>query len=112
MSLLAVLEIIGKGIEELQRENLTLGSELDGQRTTANMWREEYRKANAERDELKAKLQATQDYADSLEQEIEDASNKENGTLRALTFGKPDEVIYAGECESVSMEEKNKESGC
>ena len=77
MSVVAVLDIVGKGIEELRRENLALRSELDSQRATADMWREEYRKANAERDELKLKLKTVQDYADSLAEECENVSKPE-----------------------------------
>lgn len=84
MSIVAVLEIIGKGIDELKRENHMLKIELNDARKDGELWRKAYTDAKDKQDELQSKLEAVQQYADSL----------------------------APECENVSKTEEIKESGC
>lgn len=80
----SVLEIIGEGIEELRREKEALECERNTLRESCDFAFNRLRKVEQERDELKAKLQNVQAYADSL----------------------------AETCEKASMSEKTKESGC
>lgn len=112
MSVVAVLDIIGKSIEELQKENQRLKSELSTLCESREFMLSRLRDVEKERDELKVKVDAVQDYADSLKREIEDVSDKKRRALYALNFNEPDEVIYADECENVSKPEETKESGC
>ena len=84
MSIVAVLDVVGKSIEELRRENHALKSELEEARKTCELWRKAYVDAKNERDKLELKIKTVQDYADSL----------------------------AEQCESVSKPEEIKESGC
>ena len=84
MSLVAVLEIIGKGIEELKSENEALKNERNSLRESCNIVFDRLREIEKERDELKTKLAAIQDYADGL----------------------------AAKCENMSKTEEIKESGC
>lgn len=75
--LLAVLEIIGKGIEELRRENDDLKIKLEHAEADAHLWNQMFSDMKKERDALKLKLQAVQDYADSLAPECENVSKTE-----------------------------------
>lgn len=84
MSIVSVFEIIGEGIEKLQDQKNTLERENKQLYETREFLLERLRVTEKERDELKAKLNAVQDYADSL----------------------------AADCEKASMSEKTKESGC
>lgn len=112
MSVVAVLDIIGKSIEELQKENQRLKSELSTLYESREFMLSRLRDVEKERDKLKVKVDTVQDYADSLKREIEEASDKERRALHVLSFAEPDEVIYADECEYVSESEEIKESGC
>ena len=84
MSVVAVLEIIGKGIAELKAENEALRCERDRLKESERTAWSECSRIMKERDDLKLKLKTVQDYADSL----------------------------APECENVSKTEEIKESGC
>ena len=84
MSLVAVLEIIGKGIEELKSENEALNTERNSLRESCKFAFDRLREIEKERDELKTKLAAIQDCADGL----------------------------AAKCENMSKTEEIKESGC
>lgn len=84
MSIIAVFEIIGKGIEELKLENQALRYERDRAREQAEAARVECVRLRKENGELQFKLDGIQDYADSL----------------------------APKCENVSKTEEIKESGC
>lgn len=84
MSVVAVLDIIGKSIEELQKENQRLKSELSTLYESREFMLSRLRDVEKERNELKVKLGMVQDYADGL----------------------------AEKCENVSKPEETKESGC
>ena len=77
MSLLTVLEIIGRGIEELRRENEDLKNKLENAESDAHLWNQMYSDMKKERDALKCKLQAVQDYSDSLTLKCENVSKSE-----------------------------------
>lgn len=80
----AVLEIIGKGIEELKAEKEALECERNTLRESCDFAFNRLRAVEKERDDLKAQLEVIQGYADSL----------------------------AAKCENVSKTEEIKESGC
>ena len=84
MGIVAVLEIIGKGIAEMKDKIEALEHERNGLRESCDFAFRRLREVEKERDDLKAKLAAIQDYADGL----------------------------APECENVSKTEENEESGC
>ena len=112
MSVFSVFEIIGKGIEDLRRENENLKHEIEQLRTSREFAFNRLCEVEREQDELQLKLKTVQDYADSLAQEIEESIDFETKTLRALKFGEPEEIFDAHECEKASMSEKTEESGC
>lgn len=102
MGIVAVLEIIGKGIEELIQEKEALEHERNGLRESCDFAFRRLREVEKERDELKAKVQAFQDYADSLAAKCENVSKEEK--LLALSF--------TGDVEIEGKTEEIKESGC
>lgn len=84
MSIFSVFEVIGESIERLRDQKNTLERENKQLWESRDHLLERLHVTEKERDELKAKLNAVQDYADSL----------------------------AADCEKASMSEKTKESGC
>lgn len=111
MGIAIVLEVVGKVIEELREENRVLKERLDAAQSRVDLYADYNSSLRNERDKLQAKVTAIQDYADNLARELENASNNEMKTLRALNFDKPDEFFTAQECENVSNEEEIKERG-
>ncbi len=77
MSIVAVLEIIGKGIAELKTENEALRYERDRLKESEKRAWEECIRLRKENGELQFKLDGAQDYADSLAQECENVSKSE-----------------------------------
>lgn len=84
MSIFSVFEVIGESIEKLRDQKNTLERENKQLWESRDYLLERLHATEKERDELKVKLNAVHDYADSL----------------------------AADCEKASMSEKTKESGC